>query len=593
MIRNGCSVSWTVSWARPYPALSDSDENQIRLLGMPTDRLGQLRCRGSKLRRPGSRLACVGGGRLRIVLRLQHRADGSPAAGDPAAAVAGCLARACVRAHGAGGDRHRRGADVSDCFRDPDAHRQTHATEQRLAVDQHMGERYGRRQRVGGILRGGHRASPLSREGGAPAIGGAGGGVARAGSPAQSAFPVQQPELHPRAGGGESTAGARHAHSPGQHSALQPAPRPDAHHPVGQRTGGRYGLPGARGRALRRPPARRVRHRFCGRAGGRSTDDLADSCGERAETRHCAAALWRRDPHPRRAPDWRVAAGSGEYRTDRRTQTGGHAGGSGQHARAAAHFVCGRRADRPGQSRRQSRDCHGADSEAGMKALVIDDERLARLELRRLLGAHPEVEITGEARGGEEALALIPKLVPDVIFLDIQMPGMSGFDLLERLEDLPQVIFTTAYDEYALKAFEVNALDYLLKPVAPARLAAALARVRPRTEPARLEQVFVRDGDRCWIVRLPDIFLLESEGNYTRVNFSSERPLIRRSLNALEEQLDPAMFFRAGRKEIVNLQWIQKVDISVAGGLLVTLRGGRTVEMSRRQSSKLREILSL
>ena len=228
-----------------------------------------------------------------------------------------------------------------------------------------------------------------------------------------------------------------------------------------------------------------------------------------------------------------------------------------------------------------------------MKALVIDDERLARLELRRLLAAHPEVEIAGEARDGEEALALIPRLAPDLIFLDIQMPGMSGFDLLERLEDLPQVIFTTAYDEYALKAFEVNALDYLLKPVAPARLAAALARVRPRTEPARLEQVFVRDGDRCWIVRLPDIFLLESEGNYTRVYFASERPLIRRSLNALEEQLDPAMFFRAGRKEIVNLKWIEKVDISVAGGLAVTLRGGRTIEMSRRQSSKLREVLSL
>jgi two-component system LytT family response regulator len=228
-----------------------------------------------------------------------------------------------------------------------------------------------------------------------------------------------------------------------------------------------------------------------------------------------------------------------------------------------------------------------------MKALPIDDERLARLELRRLLAGHPEVEIAGEARGGEEALALIPKLAPDLIFLDIQMPGMSGFDLLERLEELPQVIFTTAYDEYALKAFEVNALDYLLKPVAQNRLAAALARVRPRTEPARLEQVFVRDGERCWIVRLPDIFLLESEGNYTRVYFASERPLIRRSLNALEDQLDPAMFFRAGRKEIVNLKWIENVDISVAGGLVVTLRGGRTIEMSRRQSSKLREILSL
>src|SRR5229473_2202269 len=145
-----------------------------------------------------------------------------------------------------------------------------------------------------------------------------------------------------------------------------------------------------------------------------------------------------------------------------------------------------------------------------MRALIIDDERLARVELKRLMTAHPEVEIAGEARSGEEALALIPKLAPDLIFLDIQMPGMTGFDVLERLEDLPQVIFTTAYDEYALKAFEVNALDYLLKPVVPARLAAAIARVRPRTEPVRLEQVFVRDGVRCWIVRLPEIFLLES-----------------------------------------------------------------------------------
>jgi two-component system LytT family response regulator len=228
-----------------------------------------------------------------------------------------------------------------------------------------------------------------------------------------------------------------------------------------------------------------------------------------------------------------------------------------------------------------------------MTALIVDDERLARLELRRLLAAHPEVEVVGEARNGEEAAALIPKLQPDLLLLDIQMPGMTGFELLEALEDVPQVIFTTAYDEYAIKAFEVNALDYLLKPIAPARLAAALAKVRPRQEPFRLEQVFVRDGDRCWIVRLPEIFLLESEGNYTRLHFGKERPLIRRSLNALEEQLDPAMFFRAGRKEIINLKWIEKVDIGAGGGLVVALRGGRTVELSRRQSARLREILSL
>jgi two-component system LytT family response regulator len=228
-----------------------------------------------------------------------------------------------------------------------------------------------------------------------------------------------------------------------------------------------------------------------------------------------------------------------------------------------------------------------------MTALIVDDERLARLELRRLLAAHPEVEIVGEARNAEEALDLAHKLAPDVLFLDIQMPGMSGFDLLERLEDIPQVIFTTAYDAYALKAFEVNALDYLLKPIAPARLAAALAKVRMAPRQDRLERVFVRDGDRCWIVRLPDIFLLESEGNYTRVWFGNERPLIRRSLNTLEEQLDTAVFFRASRKQMINLKWIEKVDIAVSGGLVVTLRGGQTVEMSRRQSARLREAMSL
>jgi two-component system, LytTR family, response regulator len=228
-----------------------------------------------------------------------------------------------------------------------------------------------------------------------------------------------------------------------------------------------------------------------------------------------------------------------------------------------------------------------------MKAVLIDDERLARVELRRLLAHHPEVEIAAEARGPEEALELLRSLSPDLIFLDIQMPGMTGFELLERLEDVPQVIFTTAYDEFALKAFEVNALDYLMKPIAPERLAAALARVRFEDRGPRLDQVFVRDGDRCWIVRLPDVFLLESEGNYTRLCFGNDRPLIRRSLHSLEEQLDAAMFFRANRRQMINLKWIQKMDIGVAGTLLVTLRGGHSVEISRRQAAHLREILSL
>jgi two-component system LytT family response regulator len=140
-----------------------------------------------------------------------------------------------------------------------------------------------------------------------------------------------------------------------------------------------------------------------------------------------------------------------------------------------------------------------------------------------------------------------------------------------------------------------------LKPIAAARLAAALSKVRTRPgagggssgDSRRLERVFVRDGERCWIVSLPEIFLLESEGNYTRLCFGAERPLIRRSLNVMEEQLDPALFFRANRHQIVNLKWINKVDLAIAGGLTVTLRGGRTIEMSRRQSIRLREILSL
>jgi two-component system LytT family response regulator len=228
-----------------------------------------------------------------------------------------------------------------------------------------------------------------------------------------------------------------------------------------------------------------------------------------------------------------------------------------------------------------------------MKAVIVDDERLARVELRRLLRAHPEIDVVGEARTGNEAIALLRATTADVLFLDIQMPGMTGFDLLEALEDVPQVIFTTAFDHYAIRAFDVNALDYLTKPIAPARLAAALARLRPRSGTTRLDQVFIRDGDRCWIVRLPDVFLLESEGNYTRMHFGSERPLIRRSLDALEAALDSATFFRANRRQMINLRAIQKTSIVDRDILAVELRGGATVELSRRQAIRLRSLLRL
>ena len=231
-----------------------------------------------------------------------------------------------------------------------------------------------------------------------------------------------------------------------------------------------------------------------------------------------------------------------------------------------------------------------------MKALVVDDERLARRELRRLLADHPDVSIAGEAGNVEEALALLNRQPVDLLFLDIQMPGGSGFDLLERLEQVPLVIFTTAFDEYAIRAFEVNALDYLLKPIAPERLAAALDRVRRAPAPAPrplLERVFVRDGERCWLVNVADIRLLESEGNYARLYFGAHRPLILRSLQSLEARLDPATFFRASRGHIINLRWVGHMETGVDGRLVVTLRNGPQVPISRRQARRLRDELSL
>lgn len=227
-----------------------------------------------------------------------------------------------------------------------------------------------------------------------------------------------------------------------------------------------------------------------------------------------------------------------------------------------------------------------------MKALLVDDEPLARRELRRLLAEFPWIEIVGEASTVTEAATAVESLAPDLLFLDIQMPGGSGFDLLERLEHVPQVIFTTAYDHHAVQAFEVNALDYLLKPIEPERLASAVARARseiaPPGAPARmsssLDQLFVRDGPRCWFVPLHEVRLMESEGNYVRLFWGKAHPLLGRPLTSLEERLDPKRFFRANRKQIINLEFIESVELGVGGQLHVQLRGGPEVEISRRQA---------
>jgi two-component system, LytTR family, response regulator len=235
-----------------------------------------------------------------------------------------------------------------------------------------------------------------------------------------------------------------------------------------------------------------------------------------------------------------------------------------------------------------------------MKALLVDDERLARAELRRLLRVHPQVDVVGEAANVVEASAKVAELSPDLLFLDIDMPGGSGFDLLSSLEAAPAVIFTTAYDEHALRAFEVNALDYLLKPVEPARLAAALLRVRPPPSPPPsgappyLERLFVRDGERCFFVPLSEVRMFGSEGNYARLHLGgSYEPLLPRSLNYLEERLDPAHFFRASRKDLVNLRWVQHVEPGPGASLVLMMDGGREVEMSRRQAARFRALMSV
>lgn len=246
-----------------------------------------------------------------------------------------------------------------------------------------------------------------------------------------------------------------------------------------------------------------------------------------------------------------------------------------------------------------------------MRTIIIDDERLARNELRRLLENFPKIDIVGEAANADEALPMIEELQPDLLFLDIQMPGKNGFELLQAIEGkAPDVVFTTAYDEYAIKAFEFNALDYLLKPVEMNRLTEAIHRVeeelqhhatepsRPAAEPGHRvlgenDQVFVKDGEKCWFVKLGKVRLFESMGNYVRLYFDDQKPLVLKSLNALEDRLDGNTFFRANRKHIINLQWIEKIEPWFSGGLLVTLRGGDKIEISRRQAIRFKDLLSL
>lgn len=244
-----------------------------------------------------------------------------------------------------------------------------------------------------------------------------------------------------------------------------------------------------------------------------------------------------------------------------------------------------------------------------MKALIVDDERLARAELISLLEEYDSIEVVGEAKNAKEGITMVKSLKPDVIFLDIQMPEMDGFEMIKKLDQIPKVVFVSAYDDYAIEAFKVNALDYLMKPVDPDRLKETIEKLKNNTEDDEFtsknlanrkdrmlsvtDHVFIKDGEKCYYPILSDVRYFESHGNYVKVFFNDHKPMILRSLNSLEDRLDPDHFFRANRKYIINLNVIEEIENWFNGGLQVTLSRGEKIEISRRQAIRFKDAMSI
>ncbi|WP_299102742.1 LytTR family DNA-binding domain-containing protein [uncultured Winogradskyella sp.] len=238
-----------------------------------------------------------------------------------------------------------------------------------------------------------------------------------------------------------------------------------------------------------------------------------------------------------------------------------------------------------------------------LKAVIVEDSRLARNELKELFKAHKEIEFIGEAENVDDGFTLINKSNPDLLFLDINMPEKDGFELLEMLDEVPITIFTTAFDEYAIKSFEYNAFDYLLKPISQKRFSSSITKVlekansgtssTPKQEGYNLDrQIFIKDGDNCWLVKVKDISLFEIVGNYTRVFFDDNKPLIYKSLAQIEEKLPQDVFFRANRQQIININHVNKVVSWFNGKLKIEMNSGEEIEISRRQSYIFKDQLS-
>ena len=236
-----------------------------------------------------------------------------------------------------------------------------------------------------------------------------------------------------------------------------------------------------------------------------------------------------------------------------------------------------------------------------IKAVIVEDSRLARAELKALLKDHQEIDVIAEAANCEEAISIIFKANPDVIFLDINLPDGSGFDILEKINVVPEVIFTTAYDQYAIDAFEINALDYLLKPIRAEKLTRALNKLKVSEQESEEyseqltnnSRIFVKDGERCWLIEIGKIRYFESAGNYSQIFFEKNKPLVYKSLSKIEERLPSDSFFRANRSQIVNLSFIKSVEPWGSGGLLLYMTDDKEIEVSRRHSANFKQLLSL
>ncbi len=237
-----------------------------------------------------------------------------------------------------------------------------------------------------------------------------------------------------------------------------------------------------------------------------------------------------------------------------------------------------------------------------IKAVIVEDSRLARNELKELLKSHDEIEVLGEAENVDMGFKLIQDSKPDLLFLDINMPEKDGFELLEMLDEVPITIFTTAFDEYAIKSFEYNALDYLLKPINQKRFDQSLEKAKAKlgekqdANPSKRltlsSQIFIKDGEHCWLVKIEEISHFEIVGNYSRVFFGDEKPMLYKSLNQIEDKLPDDNFFRANRQQIVNTNYISNVVPWFNGKLKLTMQNGDEVEVSRRQSYLFKDKMS-